>query len=101
MTDVDKAHIVKAMTGESSTDVVAAFLAMAGEAVKNYVGSSNDSVLDQYGGVQARIAAYWINKRGADGQLAHSENGISRSYEAGDIPPSLLRELVPKATVIE
>lgn len=43
---------------------------------------------------------YLLNKRGAEGQTAHSENGISRSYEDGDVPPTLLRDIVPFASVM-
>ena len=50
---------------------------------------------------QVEIAAYLVNKRGAEGETAHSENGISRSYEDGDVPPTLLREIVPFASVIK
>ena len=32
--------------------------------------------------LQCKIAAYLINKQGAEGQTSHSENGISRSYES-------------------
>ena len=46
------------------------------------------------------IAAYLVNQRGAEGETAHSENGISRSYEDGDVPPTLLREIVPCASLI-
>lgn len=57
-------------------------------------------VPDRYAYTQLEIAVYLMNKRGAEGQTAHSENGISRSYEDGDVPPSLLREIVPCASLI-
>ncbi len=44
---------------------------------------------------QIEIAAYLYNKRGAEGQTAHSENGIGRSYENADIPISMLRGITP------
>lgn len=49
----------------------------------------------QYEQIQLRMAAELFSKMGADGQLAHSENGISRTWEAGDVSPSLLRKIVP------
>ena len=57
-------------------------------------------VPEQYGFTQVEIAVYLLNKRGAEGQTAHSENGISRSYEDGDVPPTLLRDIVPFAAVM-
>lgn len=49
----------------------------------------------QYEQIQLRIAVEIFSKMGADGQLSHSENGISRSWEAGDVSPSLLRQITP------
>ena len=49
----------------------------------------------RYHDLQVRIAVYLYNKRGAEGQTSHSENGISRTYESADIPESLLRDIIP------
>jgi len=99
MTDESKIVLVKSMTDEEDEDIISAFLEMAGDSVCKYCDPykrvERATLLEEYGGVQARIAAYFLNKRGADGESAHSENGTSRSYESGDIPESLLRELTP------
>lgn len=103
MTEANKIALVTAMTDEEDDDVISAFLEMAGDAIYHYVDpfktSDKETVLADYGAVQAKAAAYFINKRGADGQTGHSENGISRTYESGDLPPSLLREITPKVGV--
>lgn len=44
---------------------------------------------------QIRVAVELFSKMGAEGQTAHSENGVSRTYEAADVSPSLLRHIVP------
>lgn len=49
----------------------------------------------EYEQVQLQIAVELFSKRGAEGQVAHSENGINRTYEAADVSPSLLRRIVP------
>ena len=49
----------------------------------------------RYYDLQVRIAVYLYNKIGAEGQITHSENGISRSWESGDIPESLLNQVTP------
>lgn len=54
----------------------------------------------KYDAVHVEIAAYMINKRGAEGEVSHSENGVSRTYEDGDIPPSLLRAITPVVGVL-
>ena len=46
--------------------------------------------------IQIAIAVELFSKMGAEGQTGHSENGISRSYEAADVSPSLLRKIIPK-----
>ena len=50
---------------------------------------------------QVEIAVYLMNKRGAEGESAHSENGVSRTYENGDVPASMLRGIVPMVGVFE
>jgi hypothetical protein len=99
MTDESKIVLVKSMTDEKDEEIISAFLAMAGDSVCKYCDPykrvERNTLLEEYGGVQVRIAAYFLNKRGADLELGHTENGIGRSYESGDIPPSLLRELTP------
>ena len=46
------------------------------------------------------IAVYLYNKRGAEGQLAHKETDISRTYEAGSIPPSMVEDITPYVGVM-
>lgn len=45
--------------------------------------------------IQLRIAVELFNKMGAEGQTAHDENGIKRTWADGDVSPSLLRAIVP------
>lgn len=91
--------VVKAMTDETDTNTISAFLTLAGEAIYSYADpfgvSDKYTILAKYSGVQVRAAAYYLNKRGAEGQTTHAENGISRGYEAGDLPASLLNEITP------
>jgi hypothetical protein len=48
-----------------------------------------------YEHIQIQIALELFSKMGAEGQTAHSENGINRTYEAADVSPSLLRRITP------
>jgi hypothetical protein len=103
MTDTEKLTMLKAMTGEKDESVLSTYLSIAGNKVlkRAYPFDSTVTVVpDQYAYNQVEIAAYLVNKRGAEGETAHSENGISRSYEDGDVPPTLLREIVPCASLI-
>lgn len=46
------------------------------------------------------IAAYMINKRGAEGETAHKENGVDRTYSSGGVPEDMLREIIPMAVAV-
>lgn len=45
--------------------------------------------------IQLRIAVELFSKMGAEGQTEHAENGVNRKWEAADVSPSLLRQIVP------
>ena len=50
--------------------------------------------------LQIRIAVEMFNKRGAEGEIAHSENGVSRSYASANVSEDLLKEITPKVGVV-
>lgn len=61
-------------------------------------GPPVDAVVEpRYEHIQLRIAVELFSKMGAEGQTAHGENGISRSYESADVSPSLLNKIIPLA----
>lgn len=104
MTDTEKLTMLKAMTGEKDESVLSTYLSIAGNKVlrRAYPFDTTQTVVpDKYAYTQVEIAVYLLNKRGAEGQTAHGENGISRSYEDGDVPPSLMREIVPYASLVD
>ena len=45
--------------------------------------------------IQLRIAVELFSKMGAEGQTQHTENSVMRVWEAGDVSPSLLKQIVP------
>lgn len=103
MSEEEKLTMLQAMTGEKNEGVLSAYLSIAGRKVlaKAYpYDPTKTEVPAQYAHVQVEIAAYMVNKRGAEGETSHSENGISRSYEDGDVPPTLLRQITPFASVV-
>lgn len=54
----------------------------------------------KYNDLQIRIAVEMFNKRGAEGETAHSENGVSRSYASASVSEDLLKEITPKVGVV-
>lgn len=63
--------------------------------------TTGETLLDvRYNNTQIQIAVYLYNKRGVEGQTSHSESGISRGYESGGIPESLMQGVVPLVKVL-
>ena len=101
MTDAEKLTMLKALVGENDTaqdTALSVYLSLAQSKILNraYPYDKTKTVVPaQYEVLQCEIAAYLWNKRGAEGQTSHSENGISRSYENGDVPESMLSAITP------
>lgn len=76
------------------------FLADAESAILNRLYPFADSIEGKelparYYDLAVRVAVYFHDKQGAEGESVHVENGIHRHYEGADIPPSMLREITP------
>ena len=99
MTDEEKIKTLKAMVGDSdSDDVLSTYLLLAGRKIINRAYPYDTSITEvpsKYETLQCEIAAYMLNKRGAEGQTQHTENGISRQYENADVPASMLKAVTP------
>lgn len=54
----------------------------------------------RYLDLQVRIAVDLYNKRGAEGETSHSENGISRTYGTENVSTDLLAEITPRCGVL-
>ena len=105
MTNEEKLAALKAMVGSSDYDeVLSAYLKLAGgKIIAKAFPYQNDvtEVPTQYSYLQVEIAAYMLNKRGAEGETVHTENGISRTYENADVPSSMLKTIAPYCGVIK
>ena len=99
MTEEEKLIALTAMVGSSDSDeVLSTYLKLAGRKIIARAYPYDDTVTEvptQYDTLQCEIAAYMLNKRGAEGQTSHSENGITRAYENADVPSSMLKIVTP------
>ena len=98
MTKSRKTEMLMAMTGETDSRILSAFLSLAAEKIlkKCYPFRADiREVPAKYSMTQIEIACYLLNKQGAEGEISHGENGINRSYESGSVPESMLRDVVP------
>ena len=108
MTEVEKLAMLRVMVGQPnegdwSDDVLVSYLAIAGRKIINRAYPYDDTVTEvprRYGYLQCEIAEYLLNKRGAEGEVAHSENGISRTYGSADVPESMMSEVIPRVGVL-
>ena len=101
MSEIEKLEMLKSMTGEQDDNTLLLYLRLAEDAVLSRAypfGYDAKEVPSRYAVKQVEIAAYLLNKRGAEGEITHNENGINRSYESGGIPDSMLRGIVPFAS---
>lgn len=105
MTDIEKLTTLKAMVGDSDTEeVLSTYLKIAGRKIITKAFPYDETIEEvpkRYATLQCEIAAYLLNKRGAEGQISHSENGISRTYENADVPSSMLKTVTPYCGVIK
>lgn len=102
MTEVEKRAYLTEATGESEQSTLTAYLKMAENIVINRTypfGNGSEVMPPRYEFIQIQIAVYLLNKRGAEGEISHSENGITRIFSDGDIPPTLLRQITPMGVI--
>lgn len=103
MHDNEKLTMLRNMCDETNDDILSTYLFIAKQIVlsKAYpLCAENKEVPECYTANQLRIAVYLINKRGAEGETSHTENGVSRTYASADVPYALLRDIIPMVEII-
>lgn len=108
MTTEEKLTMVRVMSESTdsedwSDDILLAYLTIAGSKIIERAYPYDKTVEEvprRYEILQCEIAVYLLNKRGAEGEIMHSENGISRTYGSADVPNSMLSIITPMVEVI-
>ena len=101
MTTAEKlAKLVVLIEPDTAPDELLVYLLEQAEGIvlnRRYpFGPPEDATVPKaYEHIQIQIAVELYSKMGAEGQVNHSENSISRTWEAADVSPSLLRRIVP------
>ena len=101
MTDAEKLSRLAALISPDTAnqDLLSYLLEQAAGIVLNRrfpFGVPEDATVPAaYEHIQLQIAVELFSKMGAEGQTAHNENGVYRTYEAADVSPSLIRRIVP------
>lgn len=107
MTAEQKVTLLRSMMDGDDTadDILEVYLEAAGQAILNRMYPYREdytglAVPDRYAMKQIKIAQYMLNKRGAEGQIQHIENGVHRNYGDADIPQTMLVDVTPFAQAI-
>ena len=105
MTEIEKLATLRSLVDESNNDpLLKVYLSIAKNKILNRAYPYDDTkteVPTKYAMLKCEIAAYLYNKRGAEGQTAHDENGIKRTYESADVPETMLKQITPHIGVIK
>lgn len=88
---------LKLRTGEPDESILNDCLESAKSAIlaRRYPFGQSSVLEERFVDLQFRIALDLYNKIGAEGQLTHSENGASRTWESSWISKQLLMEVTP------
>lgn len=108
MKATEKINLVKKLFGRKAdgtelTDAeVTPFLTVAESIILNRYDPFGDTeeLPRKYEVLQCRITNFLLTKQGAEGEIQHTENGVTCIYGQSDIPDDLLREIVPKVGVL-
>lgn len=103
MTEQEQIELCMALINDVNVteSQVSAYLAIAAARILNVLypfGTAVTEVPSQYSMLQCELAVRMIARRGGEGEISHSENGISRTYSNTD-DVDLLRTIVPFAGV--
>lgn len=106
MTDSEKLLELRALTrSRDDDDTLLSFLALAKRKMLNRLYPFANSYMgldipERYESLQFEIATVLMNKRGAEGEVQHNENGVNRIYGNGDVS-NLLAEITPMCALPE
>ncbi len=108
MTDAEKLSQLKALlqiTDTTQDATLAVFLSMSAAEILNwlYSGKTPEGVTDvpaRYIPTQIQAVVVGYSQSGADGQLSHSENGISRTFKHEDMVAYVRSRVIPFVGVL-
>ena len=105
MTEQDKINFISAHVNDSSVteSIIKAYIADAEDSVRKRMyplGNGEETVPERYDVTVCKLAVRYILRRGGEGELSHTENGVSRSYGSVD-DSDILRTIIPYAKLGE
>ena len=88
----DQLAMARTLAGDPSADdaLVGAYLRVARDAIREA----------RYDTLLCEVAADLLCRRGAEGETAHKENGVDRTWASAGISRHLLQRVVPRGRVM-
>lgn len=104
MSEEEKVALCQQMIPDAnvSTDVISAYLNLALARIVDRLypfGSDSQAVPSRYDMLQCELAVRMLARRGGEGEVNHSENGISRTWANSD-DKDLLERVIPFVGVL-
>ena len=104
MTEDEKVQLVEQLITDVAvtTAMIESYLALAADRILSRVwpfGGAPAEWPTQYDMVQVQLTVRMIARRGGEGEIAHSENGVSRTYKSVD-DEDILGQLTPYVGVV-
>ncbi len=103
MDDATKIAMIKRMSGESDEATIEDYLIISKSVILDRAypfGYADDlEVPARYDSLQVEIVVELLNKRGAEGEVANSQGGVSRTYENSYVSERLLSRILPAPCV--
>lgn len=104
MTEDEKVQLVEQLITDVAvtTAMIESYLALAADRILRRVwpfGGDPAEWPTQYDMVQVQLTVRMIARRGGEGEISHSENGVSRTYKSVD-DEDILGQLTPYVGVV-
>lgn len=103
ISDEDK-KILTTATGETDEAILSAYLAFAESEMRYHLypfSTGEEAIPARYHNRVLEVAIYKLNKRGAEGEISHTEGGVQRQYENPETPADMYRGIHPYVGVPE
>lgn len=103
MTDEQKKTLIKNMIGDNNADVTVCLTIAESEVLNRLYpfGRPTDAVVPtQYEVLECKLASRIYFRNGGEGEIMHTENGVSRTYASVN-DEDILSQLTPFAKVMD
>jgi hypothetical protein len=89
---IEQMKVLLSLKDDAEEDLLRVLLLQSERTILNYL--NRYELPEELTGEQIRLAIVDYNRLGVEGQSAHSEGGVSRSYETG-IPDAIKQAIMP------